>query len=60
MKGDGLTKEAGALEEQERKWKKFALPGSWGKAHAFFNGKSKVGGEVGGFCFITPGGNGRP
>ena len=31
-----------------------------GKSMHFFQWKIKVGGEVKGFCFITPGGDGRP
>ena len=31
-----------------------------GKSMHFSMERSKVGGEVEGFCFITPGGDGRP
>jgi len=42
------------------KWKRCSLPESGAEERAFFNGRSKIGGEVGGFCFITPGGDERP
>ena len=54
-------KQLASLEKQGGgSWKRYALPECGGEEYAFFNGRSKVGGEVGGFCFITPGGDGRP
>ena len=53
-------KQLASFVEQGGKWKRCSLPESGGEERAFFNGRSKIGGEVGGFCFITPGGDERP
>ena len=53
-------KQLASLEKQGGSGKRCALPESGGEEYAFFNGRSNVGGEVEGFCFVTPGGDGRP